>query len=98
MQRDVIARGVFPSTADLARRLRRYINAYSKDAQPFRGKYSRPSRPIRHGKTISATSHQGGWGRQQPIRDRPLLAVRKRALLGSALLARDVTLAAVAAV
>ena len=57
MQRDVIARGVFPSTADLARRLRRYINAYSKDAQPFRGKYSRPSRPIRHGKTISATSH-----------------------------------------
>ena len=57
VQRDVIARGVFPSTTDLARKLRRYINAYSKDAKPFRWKYSRPSRRIRHGKTISATVH-----------------------------------------
>ena len=57
VQRDVIARGVFTSTADLARKLRRYINAYSKDAQPFRWKYSKPSRRIRHGKTISATVH-----------------------------------------
>ena len=55
LQRDVIARGVFTSTADLARKLRRYINAYSKDAKPFRWKYSKPSRRIRHGKTISAT-------------------------------------------
>ena len=30
IQRDVIARGVFTSTEDLARKLRRYINAYSK--------------------------------------------------------------------
>ena len=44
----VIARGVFTSTADLARKLRRYINAYSKDAKPFRWKYSDPSRRIRH--------------------------------------------------
>ena len=36
LQRDVIARGVFTSTADLARKLRRYINAYSKQAKPFR--------------------------------------------------------------
>jgi transposase len=57
VQRDVIARGVFTSTADLARKLRRYINAYSKDAKPFRWKYSKPSRRIRHGKTISATVH-----------------------------------------
>ena len=57
LQRDVIARGVFTSTADLARKLRRYINAYSKDAKPFRWKYSKPSRRIRHGKTISATVH-----------------------------------------
>ncbi len=48
LQRDVIARGVFTSTADLARKLRRYINAYSKDAKPFRWKYSDPSRRIRH--------------------------------------------------
>ena len=49
LQRDVIARGVFTSTADLARKLRRYINAYSKNAEPFRWKYSQPSRRIRHG-------------------------------------------------
>lgn len=34
LQCDVIARGIFTSTADLARQLRRYINAYSKDAKP----------------------------------------------------------------
>jgi len=48
LQRDVIARGVFTSVADLARKLRRYINAYSKHAKPFRWKYSQPSRRIRH--------------------------------------------------
>ena len=40
VQRDLIARGIFTSTADLARKLRRYINAYSKAAKPFRWKYS----------------------------------------------------------
>ena len=48
LQRDVIARGIFTSVADLARKLRRYINAYSKAAKPFRWKYSNPSRRIRH--------------------------------------------------
>lgn len=48
LQRDVIARGVFTSVADLARKLRRYINAYSKAAKPFRWRYSNPSRRIRH--------------------------------------------------
>ena len=57
VQRDVIARGVFTSTADLARKLRRYINAYSKDAKPFRWKYSKPSRRIRHKNLSSATVH-----------------------------------------
>ncbi len=57
VQRDVIARGIFPSVADLARKLRRYINAYSKHAKPFHWKYSQPLRRIRHGKTISATVH-----------------------------------------
>ncbi len=45
------------STADLARKLRRYINAYSKNAQPIRWKYSNPSRRIRHANTSSATVH-----------------------------------------
>lgn len=57
VQRDVIARGIFTSTADLARKLRRYINAYSKSAKPIRWKYSDPSRRIRHTKTSSRTGH-----------------------------------------
>jgi hypothetical protein len=43
-----IARGIFTSVADQARKLRHYINAYSKDAKPFRWKYSNSSRGIRH--------------------------------------------------
>jgi transposase len=57
LQRDVIARGIFTSTADLARKLRRYINAYSKDAKPFRWKYCNPARRIRHRVTSSRTVH-----------------------------------------
>jgi transposase len=57
VQRDVIARGVFTSTADLARKLRRYINAYSKNAKPIRWRYDNPSRRIRHVKTSSQTVH-----------------------------------------
>ena len=47
IEREVIARGVFTSVSDLARKLRRYINAYSANAQPFRWKYSDPARRIR---------------------------------------------------
>jgi hypothetical protein len=53
----VIARGIFTSTADLARKLRRYINAYSKSAKPFRWKYADPSRRIRHSNDFSKTVH-----------------------------------------
>src|SRR3954449_11728924 len=47
IERDVIARGVFTSVPDLARKLRRYINAYSANAQPIRWKYSDVTRRIR---------------------------------------------------
>jgi transposase len=40
IERDVIARGVFSSVRDLARKLIRYIRAYSKTARPFHWKYS----------------------------------------------------------
>jgi len=40
IERDVIARGIFTSVSDLARKLRRYINAYSANARPFQWKYS----------------------------------------------------------
>jgi transposase len=46
IQRDVIARGVFTSVADLARKLRKYIRAYAKSAKPFRWTYTDPSRRI----------------------------------------------------
>ena len=51
IQRDVIRRGVFTSVADLGNKLRKYIRAYSKSAQPFRWTYTDPSRRIRTNKT-----------------------------------------------
>jgi transposase len=56
IERDVIARGVFTSVPDLARKLRRYINAYSANARPFQWKYSDPNRRIRSNE-FTATGH-----------------------------------------
>ena len=47
VERDVIARGVFTSVADLSRKLRKYIRAYGKSAKPFRWNYTDASRRIR---------------------------------------------------
>jgi transposase len=55
IQRDVIARGVFTSVLDLARKLRRYIQAYSAQAKPIRWKYNNPSCNI--GNVLFATRH-----------------------------------------
>src|SRR6266404_243854 len=56
IQRDVIARGVFTSLADLARKLRKYIRAYAKSAKPFRWTYTDPRRCIRTYE-ITGTAH-----------------------------------------
>jgi len=56
IEREVIARGVFSSVSDLARKLRRYINAYSANARPIQWKYSDPSRRIRSNE-LTATGH-----------------------------------------
>jgi transposase len=56
IERDVIARGVFTSVSDLARKLRRYINAYSANARPIRWKYSDTTRRIRSNE-FTATGH-----------------------------------------
>jgi transposase len=56
IEREVIARGIFTSVSDLARKLRRYINAYSANARPFRWKYSNPTRHIRSNE-FTATGH-----------------------------------------
>src|SRR5215469_384815 len=47
IQRDVIARGVFTSVADLSRKLMKYIRAYAKSARPFRWTYTDPSHRIK---------------------------------------------------
>jgi transposase len=46
IEREVIARGVFTSVGDLARKLMRFIRAYSKNATPFHWKYSDVKRRI----------------------------------------------------
>jgi transposase len=46
IERDVIARGVFTSVADLRRKLMKYIRAYAKRAQPIRWTYTDPQRRI----------------------------------------------------
>src|SRR5258706_3398273 len=46
LEREVIARGIFTSVKDLSRKLLRYIRAYSKNARPFKWKYSDVRRRI----------------------------------------------------
>jgi transposase len=47
IEREVIARGIFTSVTDLARKLRRYIRQYNRTATPFRWSYADPTRRIR---------------------------------------------------
>ena len=47
IEREVIARGVFTSVRDLARKLMRYIQAYSKTARPFHWKYADVCRRVK---------------------------------------------------
>ena len=47
IEREVIARGVFTSVRDLARKLMRYVRAYSKTARPFHWKYTDVRRRVR---------------------------------------------------
>ena len=46
IQRDVIARGVFTSVADLRRKLMRYVREYNTKAKPVRWNYTDPSRRL----------------------------------------------------
>lgn len=46
IQRDLLARGIFTSVADLSRQIGKYIRAYIKVAKPFRWSYSEPRRRI----------------------------------------------------
>jgi len=46
IERDLLARGVFTSVPDLARKIRRYIHHYNKAAKPIRGSYRNPAHRI----------------------------------------------------
>jgi transposase len=46
IERDVIARGIFTSKHDLARKIRRYIHRYNRQAKPFRWTYADPTKRI----------------------------------------------------
>lgn len=46
IQRDVIARGIFPSTKDLDKKIMRYIREHNKNSKPIRWKYNNPKRRI----------------------------------------------------
>jgi len=47
IQRDVTSREIFTSVADLAPKLRKYIEAYAKLAKSFRWTYTDPQKRIR---------------------------------------------------
>lgn len=57
IERDVIARGVFTSIADLKRKIMRYIRRYNRNARPIRWTYRDPSHRIRPAFDSSATGH-----------------------------------------
>lgn len=46
IERDVIARGIFPSTADLRRKLMQYIRLHNTSCQPIQWAYSNPKHRI----------------------------------------------------
>ena len=48
VQRDAPSPDIFTSTADLARKLQRYIGAYAKRARCFRWQYANPARHTTH--------------------------------------------------
>lgn len=57
IERDVIARGIFTSVNDLARKLMRYIRLYNKDPRPVRWTHSNPSHRIVTTSDPKVTAH-----------------------------------------
>jgi transposase len=45
-ERDLLARGIFTSLQDLARKIRRYITRYNEDPKPIRWTYNNPAHRI----------------------------------------------------
>ena len=57
IERDVIARGIFTSVKDLARKLMRYIRHYNRAPKPIKWTYRDPSQRISLNTNVTATGH-----------------------------------------
>lgn len=57
IERQLIARGIFTSVRDLARKLIRYIRHYNKDPKPIKWMYRDVSNRIKLDTTLSVTGH-----------------------------------------
>jgi transposase len=57
IERDVIARGVFTSIADLRRKLMRYIRHYNKAPKPIKWTYRDPTNRFAAGAKSAGTVH-----------------------------------------
>src|SRR6516165_1783299 len=57
IQRDVIARGIFRSVKDLAKKLMTYIRRYNAKAKPFKWSYRSAERRINPVSALNATPH-----------------------------------------
>jgi transposase len=55
IERDLLARGIFTSVADVAQRIRKYIRHYNKAAKPIRWSYRNPAHRI--SSTSAYTGH-----------------------------------------
>jgi transposase len=83
IEREVIARGIFTSVSDLARKLRRYINAYSANARPIRWKYSDPARRVPSNE-LTATRRQSVYASVLSCNDTVLRGSLRYGWLGKA--------------
>ncbi len=70
IERDVIARGVFTSVKDLARKLMRYIRHYNRAPTPIKWTYHDPSRRISPDTNVTVTDHCSGINRAKPANHR----------------------------
>jgi transposase len=57
IQRDLIARGIFTSVKDLARKIMRYIRSYNRKATPIKWSYKDASNHIKPASHSSDTLH-----------------------------------------
>ena len=56
IERDLLARGIFTSLPDLARKIQRYITRYNDDPKPIRWTYSNPAHRITLIQLLESTS------------------------------------------